>query len=102
MFASGSNRPKLELLPGEYMRRNMAITTSGMNWDKALAFCIEAVGIDNIMWAIDYPYQPMPGAVEFMDRAPLSDEDRTKIYSGNAERIFNIAPLADELQAARV
>ncbi|WP_129793773.1 amidohydrolase family protein [Sphingosinicella sp. CPCC 101087] len=101
MFASGSNRPKLELLPGEYMRRNMAITTSGMNWDKALAFCIEAVGIDNIMWAIDYPYQTTPEAVEFMDRAPLSDEDRTKIYAGNAERIFNIAPLADELEMER-
>ncbi len=47
------------------------------------------------MWAIDYPYQPMEPARDFMDSAPISEEDKHKIYHGNAERIFKIAPLAD-------
>lgn len=91
MYTNGSS-PRLSLTPGEYMRRNMAITTSGMNWDKALAFCIDAVGIDNIMWAVDYPYQEHPSAVEFMDAVDLPDADKAKLYHGNAERIFGIAP----------
>jgi predicted TIM-barrel fold metal-dependent hydrolase len=29
-----------------------------------------------------------------MDTAPLSDEVKAKVYGGNAERIFRIAPAA--------
>ena len=83
-------RPALSLLPSEYVKRNFAITTSGMNWAPALRFCIEAVGADNIMFAIDYPYQTTEGAVRFLDEAEISDEDRRKIYHRNAERIFAI------------
>jgi 5-carboxyvanillate decarboxylase len=92
MHAHGSNRPKLELRPSDYMRRNIAITTSGMNWPDVLDFCLKAVGEDNIMWAIDYPYQETPGAVRFLDKAPLQPAVREKIYARNAERIFRIAP----------
>jgi hypothetical protein len=69
--SSHSIRPKLELKPSEYFKRNFMITTSGMNWHPALRFCIEVLGADNIMWAIDYPYQVTVGAVEFMKAAPL-------------------------------
>ncbi len=93
--SSHNARPKLELTPSEYFRRNFSITTSGMNWDAALRFCIEAVGAENIMWAIDYPYQLTEGAVRFMDAACISDEDKHKIFHGNAERTFGIAPARD-------
>jgi len=66
-----------------------------MNWAPVLRFCIEAVGADNIMFAIDYPYQATEGAVRFLDEAEISDEDRRKIYHRNAERIFGI-PDGDE------
>ncbi|HWW65279.1 MAG TPA: amidohydrolase family protein [Sphingomonadaceae bacterium] len=94
MYANGTNRPKLSKLPSDYMRDNFAITTSGMNWSKAAAFCIDAIGIDNIMWAIDYPYQETPGAISFLDGMALSPADKAKLYHGNAERIFGIAPSA--------
>jgi 5-carboxyvanillate decarboxylase len=92
--SSHNARPKLELTPSEYFKRNFKITTSGMNWHPALQFCIEAVGADNIMWAIDYPYQLTEGAVQFMNDAPISDADKHKIFHGNAERVFGIAPAA--------
>jgi predicted TIM-barrel fold metal-dependent hydrolase len=85
-------RPRLELKPSEYFRRNFAITTSGMNWEPVLRFCIEAVGADHIMFAIDYPYQLTEGAVRFLDEAGIAAEDKRKIYHGNAERIFRIPP----------
>jgi 5-carboxyvanillate decarboxylase len=90
--SSHNTRPKLELTPSEYFKRNFMITTSGMNWHPALRFCIETVGADNIMWAIDYPYQITEGAVEFMNTAPITEEDKHKIFHQNAEQVFRIDP----------
>jgi 5-carboxyvanillate decarboxylase len=92
MVAIRIDRPKLKKRPSDYIKENFAITTSGMNWHPVLKFCIEAVGADNIMWAIDYPYQTSPDAVEFMNTAPISDVDKHKIFHKNAERIFHIPP----------
>ena len=67
------------------------ITTSGVEDPLALEYSIKKLGADSILWAIDYPYQPSAPAVAFMDAAPISDEDKAKIYHRNAERIFHIA-----------
>lgn len=81
---------KLQLRPSEYFRRNFAVTTSGVESHDVLDFVIKTLSIDNVMWAIDYPYQPTLPAVAFMDSAPLSDVEKAKVYHGNAERIFHI------------
>ncbi|MGH9716918.1 MAG: amidohydrolase family protein [Candidatus Acidiferrales bacterium] len=83
--------PKLKLKPSEYFKRNFVITTSGQESHLALDYSIKALGIDNVLWAIDYPYQPTTPAVEFMDSAPVSEAEREKLYHGNAERVFHIA-----------
>ncbi len=90
--SSHAARPRLELKPSEYVRRNFAITTSGMNWEPVLRFCVEAVGADNIMFAIDYPYQQTDEAVAFLDAAAISPVDKNKIFYQNAERIFGVSP----------
>jgi 5-carboxyvanillate decarboxylase len=82
--------PKLKLKPSEYFKRNFVITTSGQESHLALDFSIKTLGADNVLWAIDYPYQPTTPAVEFMDSAPLSDADKANVYHKNAERIFHI------------
>ena len=64
--------PKTKLTPSEYFKRNFVITTSGQESHLALDFSIKALGIDNVLWAIDYPYQPSAPAVAFMDSAPVS------------------------------
>jgi 5-carboxyvanillate decarboxylase len=84
--------PKLKLKPSEYFKRNFVITTSGQESHLALDFSIKAIGAENVLWAIDYPYQPSAPAVAFMDSAPISDADKERIYHGNAERIFHIRP----------
>ena len=84
------DRPNLKLTPSEYFKRNFMITTSGVNWHVPLKFCIEVLGADNIMWAVDYPYQETHEAVRFMNEAPISDEDKAKIFHRNAERVFRI------------
>jgi 2,3-dihydroxybenzoate decarboxylase/5-carboxyvanillate decarboxylase len=83
--------PRLQLgKPSEYMKRNVVITTSGVEDDLALEYSLKTLGEDNVMWAIDYPYQPSAPAVQWMDAAPVSEEVRAKLYHRNAERIFHI------------
>ena len=77
-------------LPSEIFKRNFMITTSGVEHPPALRYAIEVLGADNIMFAIDWPFQPSKPAVTFMDRAQISDSDKTKIYYANAERVFRI------------
>jgi len=80
------------LKPSEVFKRNFWITTSGVEHTPALKYCIEVLGADRIMWAIDYPYQVSPPAVAWLNSAEISEEDRELIFHGNAERIFHIAP----------
>jgi 2,3-dihydroxybenzoate decarboxylase/5-carboxyvanillate decarboxylase len=91
--AQGTEAPRLKLKPSEYFKRNFVITTSGQESPLALDFSIKQLGIDNVLWAIDYPYQPSAPAVAFMDSVDVTDEQRHKLYHGNAERVFHIKPL---------
>jgi 2,3-dihydroxybenzoate decarboxylase/5-carboxyvanillate decarboxylase len=90
VMGMGSSMPSLKLKPSEYFKRNFAITTSGQENPLALRYSIDMLGVENVMWAIDYPYQPTAPAVAFMDTAPLSAEERMLVYGGNAKRIFHI------------
>jgi predicted TIM-barrel fold metal-dependent hydrolase len=92
---------KNQLKPSEYFQRNIAITTSGIEDPLALRFCIEKIGVENVMWAIDYPYQPTSPAVAFIENAPLSAAERSLVAHGNAERIFKIALAPANLARAR-
>src|SRR5262245_58338477 len=87
---AGGRLAKLQLKPSEYFKRNFVITTSGQESHPALDYSLKVLGVDNVLWAIDYPYQPTSPAVAFMDSAPVSDEMKAKLYHGNAERIFRI------------
>lgn len=91
MAAPGSRTGlRNRLKPSEYFQRNFAITTSGLEDTAVLRLCVEKIGIDNVMWAIDYPFQPTAPAVAFIESAPLSDQEREQVAHGNAERIFGL------------
>jgi len=81
----------LKKLPSEYFRTNIAITTSGVFSHAALIDAIETIGVDNVMFSIDYPYEPSGPAVEFMRTAPLSPEDKEKVAHSNAERVLRLS-----------
>lgn len=89
-LAKVSMRPMLKQAPSEYFRTNIAITTSGVNWNEALQFAHRTVGADNIMFAIDYLYERTEDAVRFIRSAPLDAEEMSRITHRNAERIFGI------------
>lgn len=86
----GMRRRGLERKPSEYFRDNFAVTTSGMNWIPPLEYCISVLGVDKVMFAVDYPYQETFEAVDWLNDAPLSDEYRRLVFGANAARIFGM------------
>lgn len=82
-----------EHAPSWYFARNVAITTSGVFSHAALLGAVLAVGIDNVLFAVDYPYESTADSVRFLESAPLSEVDRAKIAHGNAERLLGLKPV---------
>lgn len=80
---------KLKRSFSEYMRANVHVTPSGLFSQRCLRWTIELVGVDRIMMSTDYPFVPTPpdGCRRFLEEADLSDADRTKIASGNWDRL---------------
>jgi len=83
-------RRVLKRKPSEYFLDNFVITTSGVNWDPPLLYNVDVLGADKVLFAVDYPYQETFEAVNWMNDAPLSDEDKRLVFGANAERVFGI------------
>ena len=79
-------RPKIAKKPSEYFKDNIFVATSGNYYEPAFMCTREAMGIDKILLGTDYPYEDPEECVDFIDRLPISQEDREKIYSENARR----------------
>ncbi|TXI61597.1 amidohydrolase family protein [Mycolicibacterium mageritense] len=87
---AAGDAPELELAPSEYFRRNFVITTSGIDDTHVLDLALHAVGDDNIMFAIDAPYEETADAVAFLRTAPLTERQRDSISHRTAQRVFGL------------
>jgi 5-carboxyvanillate decarboxylase len=85
--------PGLKKKPSDYLKENVWITTSGMQWAPAILFCQQVLGVDRVLYAMDYPYQFVPEEVKVTDELPVSDADRKKLYQTNAETVFKLPEL---------
>lgn len=85
---------RLERLPSDYFRSNFCVTTSGMTSNPPLLFCIDMLGADRVLFAIDFPFEQTAEATSFIRSAPLSPEVLRQVTHANAERIFKLPPRA--------
>ena len=69
---------------------HFSITTSGNFSDPALLCCVMELGIDRILFAVDWPFVMNEPAVRWMETVPLADEDKAKILSANARRLLRM------------
>jgi 5-carboxyvanillate decarboxylase len=84
------NVKPLQRLPSSYLKDNVYVTTSGMAWQPPILYAQSVLGMDRVMYAMDYPYQFIPEEVLVTDDLPISDEDKKMLYQTNAERVFGI------------
>jgi 2,3-dihydroxybenzoate decarboxylase len=74
----------------DYMKENVYITTSGMAWAPAITFVQSVLGVDRVMYAMDYPYQFVPEEVTMNDNFAMSDADKKQFFQTNAEKVFGL------------
>jgi 2,3-dihydroxybenzoate decarboxylase len=80
----------LQKKPSDYLRENFFITNSGVAWEPAIKFTQDIVGVDRVMYAMDYPYQYAADEVTAMDNMAMSAEVKKKFFQTNAESVFKI------------
>jgi predicted TIM-barrel fold metal-dependent hydrolase len=74
----------------DYFRENFVLTTSGNFSTSALNQAVAEIGIDRVLWSADYPFEAISDAAEWIDAAPLNDNDKAKIIRDNAKRLFKL------------
>ncbi|HXW42402.1 MAG TPA: amidohydrolase family protein [Xanthobacteraceae bacterium] len=81
---------KLKKPPSQYIRANVAVTTSGMCSAEPLNCTVAALGRDRVMFAADHPFESAQEAGAFMDDVALDDKLRDDIAFNNAARYFGL------------
>ena len=70
---------------------NFWVTTSGFFSNPALLCTVMEMGVDRILFAVDWPFElANKQATAWFNTMPLSDEDKIKIASGNAKRLLRM------------
>ena len=81
---------RVQHLPSYYLRNNVYATTSGVMSHAALLGAVHAVGVDRVLFSIDYPFESSAEAVAFLRSAPYAPADLARIAHGNAERVLGL------------
>jgi hypothetical protein len=76
--------------PSYHAKTNLMVTTSGVCSTEVLLCALLILGSNNILFAVDYPYQFQKQAVDWIQTVPISDHDRELICHGNSERLFKL------------
>lgn len=83
-------RRGLKRTPAQYLSENLVVTCSGNFSAPALLCTVAALGVDNVLFSVDWPYESNIGAVEFLKNQPLAPHEMRKIAHLNAERILRL------------
>ena len=80
----------LQKTVAEVMYENIVVTTSG-NFSPAAFQCTrDVLGIDKIIFSIDWPYESNKIGIEFLKRLSLSPSELALVAHGNAERVLKL------------
>ena len=69
---------------------HFSVTTSGFFSNPALLCCVQELGIDRILFSVDWPFVKNTVATEWVKTVPLCHEDQVKLLSGNAKRLLKM------------
>jgi predicted TIM-barrel fold metal-dependent hydrolase len=84
-------RPGAKQVPfQDIFRKHFYVTTSGFFSDAALACSIAELGVDRILFSVDFPFEGQVAATKWLAQIPMSDADKAKIASGNVKRLLRM------------
>lgn len=73
-----------------YFRENLHYTSSGYLAVPSLLCAMAVLGVDRMMFSVDYPFSDNAESVEFVRSAPIAEDDREKLFHKNAERLLKV------------
>ncbi|HEY1545116.1 MAG TPA: amidohydrolase family protein, partial [Xanthobacteraceae bacterium] len=85
--------PHLKRAPSEYMREHLWVTTQPMEETEKPEHLIDLmnwIGLDRILFSSDYPHWDFDDPFMALP-STLSDEQRRRIYAGNAKALYGLA-----------
>lgn len=82
---SGLTRPIVQTY-----REHVYVSPSGMLTLPHFQFIHALMGAERILYSIDYPYQSLDGARDFIKHLPISDTEKALIAHGNVERLLGL------------
>jgi predicted TIM-barrel fold metal-dependent hydrolase len=101
LLSAEANQPPMRNSVGYYLRENVFITSSGV-FDVPVFDCARAMlGLDNLMFSVDHPFQDNFAAMEFLERCDLSPEDKERFAHRNAENLLKLDNQPGDTAAAR-
>jgi predicted TIM-barrel fold metal-dependent hydrolase len=74
----------------DYFKSNIWITTSGQGWEPSVKFCMDVLGAERVIYAMDYPYQQSADEVAAYDTFDISPEHKKMLMQTNAEQVFRL------------
>ena len=75
---------------GHYFRKHFHVTTSGNFSTPAMVNAIAEIGVDRVMFSVDWPFEDIAQACEWFDAAEIGEADRQKIGRTNAAKLFKL------------
>ena len=85
--------PTITQLPrtvSQTLRDQVYITTSGIFTRPPLDAALATLGIDRILFSIDYPFAPNVAGKKFLDGLQMAPADVEKLAYGNADRVLKL------------
>jgi len=80
----------MALEPSQYFQRNIWVTTSGLFSIPPVMCTVQVLGVDRVLFSVDYPFGSNAAGRALLDTLPLSPDDKAKIAGGNAERVLGL------------
>ena len=95
-YRQGYCEPNADIGPGSkelasyYVKKNLWVTSSG-NYLPAAYYCTrDALGLDKIVLATDYPFEQMRQGIDFIKNLPISDEEKTQVCETNTVELLKL------------
>jgi predicted TIM-barrel fold metal-dependent hydrolase len=88
--ANINRRASLKRPLQDYFHEHFWLTTAANFSNPALTCCLMEMGVDRILFSIDWPFAANVAGRKFIDAAPISVHDRVKILGANAVALLRL------------